>query len=488
MPMRILEVSSEVAPFARTGGLGDVLGALPRALAKLENEVIVAMPRYESIDFDKHRLVRQNWTMPITVGDKTYPLEVDIIRNHRTKIHYWMIHNEKLFGRSELYRDIKTGKDYVDNDDRFIFFNRAVLEIAKKLGWRPDVIHCHDWQAALIPAYVKTGFGDDRFFENVKTVLTIHNLAFQGTFPADTFPKLGLPEDLFYAMTGPFEFFGNVNFLKSAVMLADKVTTVSEQYAKEIQTSVEFGAGLDGVLTQRSHDLSGIVNGVDYLVWSPSRDNHLPYRYSMANLGGKRKSKIELLGKAGLPIRENTPLVGVISRLADQKGFDLIAEAADEMFSMNLQMILLGTGEKEYHRLFTALQKKYPDKLKVYLAFDDSLAHFIEGGSDIFLMPSRYEPCGLNQLYSLKYGTVPVVRKVGGLADTVEDYNPETTEGTGFVFEEYTSEAMLEALSRAVTLFAQKRPWKKLAKAGMQQDFSWDVSAGKYLRLFETLM
>ncbi|MBU0983150.1 MAG: glycogen/starch synthase, partial [candidate division Zixibacteria bacterium] len=315
-----------------------------------------------------------------------------------------------------------------------------------------------------------------------------HNLGYQGLFDGDRFPRLGLPESMMTGMTGAMEFYKRSNFLKAGIVLADKVTTVSEQYAREIQSGEEFGFGLEGVLTNRAGDLHGIVNGVDYAVWAPSRDKHLPYRYNLSNLSGKRMTKVELLGKAGLPVRDKVPLVGIITRMASQKGMDLIIDGADELLSMNLQMIALGTGDKEYQDALKVLEAKYPDQLKVYLAFDDALAHRIEAGSDIFLMPSRYEPCGLNQMYSLKYGTVPVVRRVGGLADTVVDYDPTTGEGTGFVFDEYTSEAMLAAVRRAVTLYARRQKWVKLMKAGMRQDYSWTRSAGKYVKLYESIV
>jgi starch synthase len=487
-PLRILEVSSEVAPFARTGGLGDVLGALPAALARQGHEVVVCMPKYKQVSSAGMKIIQLDWTVPIPVGDNQYDMTAGLSKNRRTKVTYCFIRNDRLFGRDELYRDLSTGNDYSDNDERFIFFARSVIEAIKKRDWKPDIVHCHDWQAALIPVYLESLYRNDPFFAGVKTVLTIHNLGYQGVFAAETFKKIGVSDELFYAVTGPLEFFGKVNFLKGGVVMADKISTVSHSYAQEIQSTDEFGAGLQDVLRSRSADLTGIVNGVDYTVWSPTRDKKVPYRYNLANLSGKKKTKIELINKAGLPVRDTTPLIGIISRLADQKGFDLIEEAADRLFAMDIQMILLGTGDEKYHVLFTDLEKKYPDKLKVYLTFDDSLAHWIEAGADMFLMPSRYEPCGLNQLYSLKYGTVPIVRKVGGLADTVVDFDPSTGNGTGFVFDDYSADAMLEAVGRAVDFFSHKRPWMKLMKAGMRQDFSWASSAVKYAELFDSLI
>ena len=484
--MKIAVVASEAAPFARTGGLGDVVGSLPAALARLGNDVRVYLPRYGSIDAAKFALTRLDWSADIHVAGKARPLSVEVLQDRKSGVGYFFLGNQEFFARQNLYHDPDAGKDYDDNDERFLFFSHAVFETLKRDGFQPDILHAHDWQAALIAPMLKTIMAGDRFFAGAKTVLTIHNLAYQGTFEKDSYEKLGLPSELFRA-AGPFEFYEKVNFLKAAISFADKITTVSEQYAREVQTH-EFGCGLDGVLAQRADDLVGILNGVDYSVWSPSRDRKIPFKYHRANLSGKRGNKVELLRHASLPVREKTPLIGVISRLVDQKGFDLVAAVADRLFKKNIQMIVLGSGAEKYHRFLQNLEQKYPDKCRVYLKFDDKLAHWIEAGSDIFLMPSRFEPCGLNQMYSLKYGTVPVVRRVGGLADTVEDYDEDTGTGTGFVFEEYTEEALLEALERARRLFARKRQWTKVVKAGMAQDFSWNQSAQKYHRLFERLV
>lgn len=485
--LKILMAASEVAPFARTGGLGDVLGSLPKALAKLGHEVKVFLPRYRAIDRSL-ALARLGWSLDIGSGDGAKPMVLEMLKDTRTKVEYYFVRNDEYFDRPEFYRDPETGEDYDDNDQRFIFFSRAVLEGVKKLGWKPDIIHAHDWQAALVAAYAKTTYAKDAFFRNTRSVLTIHNLGYQGLFPGKHFELLELPREMFFAMSGPFEFFGKVNFLKGGISLADKITTVSPKYAEEIQSGDEFGCGLQGVLQGRARDLVGILNGVDYTVWSPTRDKKIPYRYNVSNLAGKRKNKVELLGSAGLPIREKAPLIGMITRLTAQKGLDLIEEAAEQLFEMNMQMIVLGTGDEQYHTLLQELQAQYPDKLKVNLRFDDALAHKIEAAADIFLMPSRWEPCGLNQLYSLKYGTVPVVRAVGGLADTVTDYDPLSGNGTGFTFTEYEPSAMIDAIERAVDLFPKKRSWAKVVKAGMTRNFSWENSAAEYSQLFEQLI
>jgi starch synthase len=484
--LRILEVASEVAPFARTGGLGDVLGALPRALAVLGHEVKVCFPHYGFLK-QQERFAPLSPVIEVPVAGAGRTVRISSLRDQRRRIEHLALGNDEYFNRPEFYRDPKTGTDYIDNDERFVFFNRAVLEAVKALDWKPDIIHVHDWQAGLIPAYLRTVYAIDPFFADTKSVLTIHNLGYQGLFPGPRFPKLGLPEKLFYAMSGPFEFFGKVNYLKGAILFADRLTTVSPRYAEEIQAGDEFGCGLEGVLTERTADLTGILNGVDYTVWSPTRDKMIPYRYTIPNLSGKKKCKIELLNASGLPIRESAPLIGLVTRLTAQKGLDLIEEAADDLLAMNVQLIVLGSGDTSYQTMFQKLERKYPDKVRAYLAFDDTLAHQIEAASDIFLMPSRWEPCGLNQLYSLKYGTVPVVRAVGGLADTVVDYDPAGETGTGFVFTEYEADDMLAAIKRALALFPRKRAWMKLMKNGMQQDFSWDRSARRYAELFEQL-
>ncbi len=484
--LKILMAAPEVAPYARTGGLGDVLGALPKALAKLGHEVKVFLPHYGSIRTTVG-VNHLDWEIPIKVGDDTEIMSCDQIRESRTRIEYFFVRSRKYFDRPEFYLDHKTGKDFEDNDERFMFFCLAVLESVKKLGWKPDIVHVHDWQAALIPVYLKSTYSNDTFFRNSKSVLTIHNLGYQGLFPGKRFDILGLPREMFFAMSGALEFFGKVNFLKGGISLADKITTVSPRYAQEIQSGDEFGCGLQGVLQGRAKDLTGILNGSDYTVWSPTRDTRIPYRYGINNLTGKRKNKVELLGAAGLPIRDSAPLIGMITRLTAQKGLDLLEAAAEQLFAMNLQMIILGTGDPKYHVLLQKLEHEYPDKLKVYTKFDDTLAHQIEAAADMFLMPSRWEPCGLNQLYSLKYGTVPVVRAVGGLADTVEDYCVETRGGTGFVFDEYKPEAMIDAVARGVSLFSKKRSWSRVVKAGMSKDFSWEHSANEYAGLFERL-
>jgi starch synthase len=489
-PLNILFVSSEVEPFAKTGGLADVSGALPQSIKHLDHEIRVMMPRYGSINERKsrlHEMIRLK-EIDIPVGTKTYPASVksSFIVNNHAKVQTYFLDNSHLFGRFGLYVHPETKKEYEDNDERFIFFCRGVLEVLKKLGWQPDIIHCNDWPTGLVPAYLKTLYKNDPFYQDTRTVFTIHNMAYQGVFPRSVFAKTKLPANLLSEKG--IEAYGKVNFLKSGLVFADAITTVSEKYAEEIQSSDEFGAGLQDVVKDRKHDLSGIINGIDYTVWDPSVDELIPHRYDPKSIDLKTENKKALLAKMGLPFHERIPVIGIISRLADQKGFDLIDEVLDDLISLDIQLVVLGTGEKKYHDMFERTQKKYPQKVAVALTFSNELAHLIEAGSDMFLMPSRYEPCGLNQLYSLRYGTIPIVRATGGLDDTIEDYNASAGTGTGFKFKNYDSREMSRAVQRAVQAYADQAVWRKLMKTGMNKDFSWEASAKKYIQLYRSLV
>lgn len=484
--MKVLVVSPEVVPFAKTGGLADVTGALPEALASLGHQVKVMLPKYKMVDEKKFSLKKIKVDLPdIPLGMKKAKIDLKSCVSKTSQAEYLFVVNDHYFEREELYKDPETGFDYKDNDERFILFARGTLELLESLGWQPDIIHCNDWQSALMPAYLKTVYADHSFFKNTVTVFSVHNIAYQGNFPKETFKKIGVKEELFYP-TSPFEFWGNCNFLKIGISYADVINTVSEQYMMEIQTSKEFGFGMEGVLRTRSDDLYGVLNGIDYQEWNPEIDKLIPFNYTPDDLSGKKKNKEHLLKLNNLPpTKKDIPLIGMISRLADQKGFDLLAQIKDELMKLDLKFVILGTGERKYHDLLSDLEKKYPKKLKVNLTFDNKLAHLIEAGADMFLMPSRYEPCGLNQLYSLKYGTVPIVRETGGLADTIQDYDPETENGTGFVFKDYDPDELLKAIKRALAVYKDKEKWKKLMLSGMQKDFSWKASAEKYVHLYK---
>lgn len=483
-PLRILCVAPEVAPFARTGGLGEVTGALPKALALLGHDVRIVMPLYQTVR-DRGfplTLLPVSLQVPLAFGSRTargWQSRLPGLETSAKEVPVYCIEQDEYFARSHLYGD--ENGDYADNAVRFVFFCRAALELVRQLGWFPHLFHCHDWQTALLPAYLRFLPGLDARLSAAATVYTIHNLAYQGVFPVWTFPLTGLPPTLF--QPDGVEFFGSVNCMKAGVLYADLLTTVSPTYAEEICTP-EFGFGLDGVLRLRRAELVGILNGVDYTVWNPEHDPFLAAPYSAADVSGKALCKAALLRTFRLPADLTTPLIGMVSRLVDQKGFDLLAAALDRLLAMNLRLVILGSGYAPYEEFLTALQRTYPQKIGVRLGFDDQLAHQIEAGSDCFLMPSRYEPCGLNQMYSLRYGTIPIVRATGGLKDTVVPFDPATGEGTGFVFHHASGDALLAAVSQAVEVFADRSSWHRLMQNAMAQDFSWERSALHYVALY----
>jgi starch synthase len=474
--MKILFVSSEGLPYSKTGGLADVVEALPKALGEMGHDVAVLLPRYRG------NKVTSTLVSSVTVafGDK---LRFPGIAEGRPVegVRYFFVDDPAFFDRPQLYGD-KNG-DYTDNAERFTEFSRVAIELVKRI-WLPDVIHCHDWQSALIPVLLRTQHADDPVVQSLPVVLTIHNLGYQGLFPQTVLRKIGLPDNLF--TMDSLEFYGKANFLKGGLIYADYLTTVSRRYAKEIQTP-EYGCGLEGVIRNRGERLVGILNGVDYAVWSPETDTFIAQRYSARDLSGKKVCKKDLLASFSLP-EENLerPVVGVVSRFADQKGFDLIADVAGSLMKENLAIVALGTGQPEYERLFKELAAKYPARVGVKIGYDNALAHKIEAGADMFLMPSRYEPCGLNQIYSLRYGTVPVVRATGGLDDTIDSYVPKTQQGTGFKFEEYDGESLLECLRAALRTYREPKAWHALQANAMSKDFSWHSSAMEYATLYET--
>jgi starch synthase len=398
-------------------------------------------------------------------------------------VRYFFVDDPGYYDREQLYGD-KSG-EYPDNAERFAEFSRVAIEFAKRV-LLPDVIHCHDWQTALVPVLLRTQHAADPAVRSLPVVLTVHNLAYQGIFPQSALRKAGLPAQLF-AMDA-LEFYGKINYLKGGLLFADYVSTVSRRYAKEIQTP-EYGAGLEGVVVQRADRLVGILNGVDYSIWSPETDTLIAQNYSAQNLDGKKACKKDLLNTLKLPADKpedlERPLVGIVSRFADQKGFDLIAQVAGEMMKEDLSFVVLGTGQTEYEKFFKMLAERYPGSVGVKIGYDDVLAHKIEAGADMFLMPSRYEPCGLNQIYSLRYGTVPVVRATGGLDDTVQNFDPKTQQGTGFKFDAYDGNALLECLRGALKVYREPKFWQVPQKNGMAKDFSWKTSAAAYVTLYE---
>ncbi|HOJ71173.1 MAG TPA: glycogen synthase GlgA [Syntrophorhabdaceae bacterium] len=475
--MKILIASPEVYPFIKTGGLADVSGALPKALKKLGVDVRVILPKHKGIDEQRFTLRYKNYRIscPISLGY----VDAEIVESEYDGITAYLVEQDDYYNRDYLYST--PDGDYQDNAVRFIFFSKSILEAIKVTGYIPDVLHCNDWETALAPVFLRTLYRDDPDLKDIATLFTIHNIGYQGIFWHHDMHLLNIGWE--YFTPDYLEFYGNINFLKGGIVFSDIINTVSKQYSQEIQTP-EFGYGLDGVLRSRKSDLFGIVNGIDYEDWNPEKDNFLPANYSPEKLENKAICKKALLKEFGLPYSSNKPVIATISRLADQKGFDLIALAMEEIFSLGAQYIVLGTGERKYHELFTDLAKRFNGLLGVKIAYDNRLAHLIEAGADMFLMPSRYEPCGLNQLYSLKYGTVPIVRGVGGLEDTIIDYTMNPGQGTGFKFYEYNKEEMLDAIERAMAVYENKSEWQSLIKRCMNEDFSWEKSAREYIELY----
>jgi len=478
--LRVLYLSPEVAPFAKTGGLADVAGSLPKTLKAVGCDIRLAMPYYRTAKKGNLKARRLFQDVEISLFGET--LRDDIFSSKAGGgIPLYLINKDEYFDREYLYGTSKG--DYFDNAERFVYFCRMALLLCKRLDFQPHVVHCNDWQTALIPVYLRTIYRGDPFFSGTCSLLTIHNLAYQGIFDEEKLEATGLPREVYHP--GAMEYWGKINLLKAGIVFSDIINTVSHTYSREIQTP-EFGYGLDGVLRDRSDHLYGILNGADYGEWNPKTDPLIAANYDETDLSGKAKCKEELLAELNLPGSLNElPLLAVISRLADQKGVDLLAESIEDLMEMDLGIVLLGSGDERYQQLFGRIAKKYPKKAGIKIAYDNTLAHKIEAGADIFLMPSKYEPCGLNQMYSLKYGTVPLVRATGGLADTVQDYNPTTGGGTGFTFRGYHSGDFVDTVREALVVYRDRERWKRLVIRGMRADFSWERAAGEYVNLYE---
>jgi starch synthase len=473
--MEILFVASEVAPYSKTGGLGDVTGALPRALAALGHKVVVVTPRHGVVDPGAHRL--EPLPFPIEAGGQAGALWVA-----RGPATVFFLEHERFFGhRRGIYAE--PGHEYGDNAQRFAFFTRAALALPALIGFAPRIVHLHDWQTALGAWLLRHDLAGQAWARRARSVFTIHNLAYQGVFPKELVPALGLPWSAF--RVDAMEFHDRLNFMKAGLVFADALTTVSPTYAREI-AGPEHGEGLERVIAGRAAHLHGVLNGIDVEQWDPSRDPHLPAHFARGRLSGKARCKAALQAELGLPGRSEVPLVAMVGRLAEQKGVDIALEALPELLGQEVQVAALGTGRHDYERALERLAADLPERMSARTHFDEGLAHRIEAGADVFLMPSRFEPCGLNQMYSLRYGTVPVVRAVGGLADTVEDFDGKAR-GTGFTFREYSSRALLGALRRALDAFRDREAWAGLVERGMAQDNSWASSARKYASLYEEL-
>ncbi|HMB26585.1 MAG TPA: glycogen/starch synthase [Blastocatellia bacterium] len=480
--MRVILASSEVAPYSKTGGLGDVAGALPRALSRVGCDVCVVTPRYtgwgghpgDVVSHETGELILDDLRVPFAGGVEY----AAVWRDWMNGAPVYFIDNPEYFGRGYIY-------GYGDFDaERFAFFSRAVIELSKRVGGPPDVVHCNDWQTGFIPAYLAKVYASDPFFARTATLFTIHNLAFQGIFDPNLVLKFGFGWDVYqYGM----EFHGAANAMKAGIYFSTAVSTVSPKYAQEIQTP-EFGVNLDGLLRQRRDSLIGILNGVDYNVWNPETDGNIAANYGIHDLSGKTACKRDLLEKYQLPVDLEKPVVAIVSRLTSQKGIDLIAQAVWRFMETGAYFILLGSGAESYVGYFQHVRDTMPAQVGVYFGYNNALAHQIEAGADIFLMPSAYEPCGLNQMYSLKYGAAPIVRGVGGLDDTIRNFEPTTGRGNGYKFYEYSGDRLIEKFYEAMMVYYDRETWRKLQLNGMREDFSWDSSAHNYMTAYRQIV
>jgi len=478
--MKIIIATPEAVPFAKTGGLADVTGALLNEYRKMKEEAYLVMPLYGRVR-EKFKLRDTGLKISVRLGNRKLkgrifsygPPEAD-------KASAYFIECDEFFDREEIYGTPRG--DYPDNAARFIFFSRGVLEACRALGFKPDIIHCNDWQTGLIPLYLKAIYRADKFFDRTASIITIHNLGYQGLFPQSDMPLTGFDKSLF--TPEGIEFYGKISFLKAGLISADSITTVSNNYAKEILSS-EYGFGLDGVLRKKVSVLTGIINGIDLSEWNPESDAFIKRNYSLKDIEGKRECKLQLLKECSIRSDAEMPLIGMVGRLSGQKGLDLILESIDEILSAGANLIILGRGDEMFHRRLSSAAEKHKGRMYVKIGFEDSLAHKIYAGADIFLMPSRYEPCGIGQLIAMRYGTIPVARRTGGLADTVLNHQPLEDEGTGFLFSDYTADALQGCLKRALCVYVNKPRWKKLIRSAMKTNFSWQGSAKRYIELYD---
>lgn len=478
-PLRILYLSAEAVPFAKTGGLADVAGSLPKAIHALGHDIRVAMPRYGRIDPTKFGLKQVLPAFPVPM-DKQMEEAAVLQGSIASEVPVYFIENAKYYDRDGIYM-------YPDDAERFIFFCRSALEMLKHLDWRPHIIHCNDWHTAIIPNWLKTVYEDDPFFAQTATVYTIHNLAYQGIFGYRVLEIAGIAEYGFMYHPEMADLAEVVDFMARGIFFADVINTVSEKYAQEILTP-EFGEKLDPLLRDRRDRLFGILNGIDYEVMNPATDKYIVQNYDIEHLEKRVQNKLALQQQANLKQDAATPLIGIISRLTDQKGFDILGDVLDHVLDLDLQLIVLGTGDPHYHEMFSRIAQAYPGKAAIFLTFNAELAQKIYAGSDMFLMPSRFEPCGLGQMIAMRYGSVPIVRATGGLADTVKDFDPHTGEGNGFSFTCYDRWALFATIVRALENYKYRDTWHKLQVRGITADFSWNASARKYVDLYYRAM
>ncbi|MFH1715633.1 MAG: glycogen synthase GlgA [Elusimicrobiota bacterium] len=481
--MNIIFASTECAPFAKTGGLADVVGALPGVLQRKGHNVCVIMPLFNKIDRKQFDITTKITHLHLSLGGKREVFGLKQAKlAHNVQVYF--IDHPGYFGRDELYRENDT--DYPDNAERFIFYSKAVLEAAKAINFQPDIIHAHDWHSALAPAMLKTIYHYDNFFYKTKSVFTIHNIAYQGIFPRSVLALTDISDSEF--VPSKLEFYEKINFMKAGIIYSDALNTVSKKYSMEIQESHENGKGLEGVLLNITKKVHGILNGVDYSIWNPEKGNNIAAEYSSKKLLGKKKCKKNLQEIFNLPVKKDVPVIGMVSRLDPQKGFALLEKAMDKLMALDLQLIVLGAGDTFIAEFLEKAKNKYPQKIGICISFEPDMAHKIYSGSDMFLMPSLSEPCGLGQLIAFKYGSVPIVTKAGGLFDTVKDYNAKTQKGTGFCLKDFSSDALFNAVKRAMEVYVSKKEWKALMVKIMEQDFSWEKSAHNYTELYAEAM
>ena len=480
-PMKILFVATECVPFCKTGGLADVIGALPKELRKRRHDVRIILPKYRTIRGQEFGIKEAHEQVHIPIGNR---IETGDIRMTKTdkKIPVYFIHHEGYFGRSGIYRT--SAGDYPDNDERFLFFCRAVLEACKAMEFRPDVIHLNDWQTGLIPVYLKTFYQRDSFFQHTRSVMTIHNIAYQGIFPKTVMDLAHL--DWADFIPEKLEFYDQVNFLKAGLVYADVLTTVSPTYAQQIKSGYDYGRGLEGILQHRSQDLKGILNGLDVEEWNPAKDLFLARPFDSTTLNTRVENKIALQQACHLPVNPDIPVLGLVARFDPQKGVDLLADIVPDLLKRKTQIIVLGQGDLVLQARLEMLEKDYPDSFRIRSDFNEPLAHQIYGGCDLFLMPSRFEPCGLGQLIAMRYGAIPVAANTGGLRDTISPVTPET--GTGFLFQMGSAPAFLGAIQEALHWWSDKARWSAIQKRAMNSDFSWDAAVESYLQLYRTVL
>lgn len=470
---KVLMISSEAAPYAKSGGLGDVCGSLPKELQKLGVDVRVVIPKYKTI---KQELIHKlEFVEEFQVNLSWREETAKIFCNNEEKVPTYFIENDRYFSRDNLY-------GYDDDHERFGFFCKAALDMLAKLDFYPDVIHCNDWQTGPLSMFLKGPYRKMIFYAPIKTLFTVHNLQYQGNFGNETMDLLEIPQDHYDNV----EFYNKISFMKMGLVYADKINTVSTTYAEEIQTP-QYGYGMDGVLRSRKSQLFGILNGIDYHMYNPATDPQIEFPFDENTISMKKKNKSALQKQLGLPQKE-VPMISMVTRLADQKGLDIVSESLEELLAQDIQFVVLGTGENRYEMMFRELEKRFPEKVSANLLFDDTLAQRIYASSDIFLMPSLFEPCGLGQLFSLRYGTIPVVRKTGGLADTITHYDSKTKKGNGFVFENYDKFGLLWGIKEALRIYHMgTKEWSYIIRNAMKCNYSWENSAKKYLELYEKL-